>query len=155
MAQHLFLAGRYAAYVDKTMAKGRWHVAYTHLKVGCYASKLKSLRAGFTDPLKQGALEPTSPRSVLACLRLGIEPAELLHVPLDNYLRKGEAIDLAHLAYDHCEGIRQVWVTSFADIRKLIFLRPVASSPALLVLVLFNAGLGAIFQWEIQHSLER
>ena len=92
---------------------------------------------------------------MLACLRLGIEPAELLHVPLDNYLRKGEATDLAHLAYDHCEGIRQVWVISFADNRKLIFLRPVASSPAWLVLVLLNAVLGPFSQAEIQHSLDR
>lgn len=40
---------------------------------------------------------PTSPRSVEACLRLGIDPACLLHRPLDHFLRSERSPELAQV----------------------------------------------------------
>ena len=53
-------------------------------------------------------MEPSSPRSVGAFLRLGIEPASLRAVPVAAFQAAGEAPDLAQLVFDHLEGIRQV-----------------------------------------------
>ena len=53
-------------------------------------------------------MEPSSPRSVGAFLRLGIEPASLRAVPMAAFQAAGEAPDLAQLAFDHLEQIRQV-----------------------------------------------
>lgn len=47
------------------------------------------------DPRALGSLEPTSPRSVEACLRLGIEPASLQFRPLETFQLSREAGDLA------------------------------------------------------------
>ena len=49
---------------------------------------------------------PTSPRSVEACLRLGIDPATLAPHTLEHYLRRERSPELAKLAYDHDEGLR-------------------------------------------------
>ena len=55
------------------------------------------------------AKEPTTPRSVEACLRLGIDPAELTHIPFETFMRQehGQA-DLANLLYTSAERLRQV-----------------------------------------------
>ena len=58
------------------------------------------------DPAFHGRLLPTSPRSVEACLRLGIDPASLRHIPLSAYQRwEGDAA-LAQLAYSAEEELR-------------------------------------------------
>ena len=54
-----------------------------------------------------GSLEPTSPRSVEACLRLGIEPGSLRYRPPDAFQATGQAGDLAELAYNFKEAVRQ------------------------------------------------
>lgn len=54
-----------------------------------------------------GSLEPTSPRSVEACLRLGIEPGSLRYRPRDAFQLAGQASDLAELAYNFNEAVRQ------------------------------------------------
>ena len=54
-----------------------------------------------------GSLEPTSPRSVEACLRLGIEPASLRYRPPNAFQLSGQASDLADLAYRFNEAVRQ------------------------------------------------
>lgn len=59
------------------------------------------------DPRGLGSLEPTSPRSVEACLRLGIEPGSLRYRPLDAFQLSGQAADLAELAYSFNEAVRQ------------------------------------------------
>lgn len=61
-----------------------------------------------TDPKGSGSLEPTSPRSVEACLRLGIEPAELRFIPLDKFFAEEHDTELAQLAFQHVDKIRQV-----------------------------------------------
>ena len=53
-------------------------------------------------------MEPSSPRSVGAFLRLGIEPASLRAVPMAVVQAGGEAPDLAKLVFEHLEHIRQV-----------------------------------------------
>lgn len=55
------------------------------------------------------AKEPTTPRSVEACLRLGIDPAELTHIPFETFLRQehGQG-DLANLLYTSAGRLRQV-----------------------------------------------
>ena len=53
-------------------------------------------------------MEPSSPRSVGAFLRLGIEPASLRAVPMAAFQAAGEEPDLAQLVFDHLEQIRQV-----------------------------------------------
>ena len=60
------------------------------------------------DPSGRGSLEPSSPRSVEACLRLGIEPSELHFMPLDIFLARFRERDLAEIAYSHHETVRQV-----------------------------------------------
>ena len=52
-------------------------------------------------------LLPTSPRSVEACLRLGIDPDTLAPRPLEYYLLRERNPDLAQLAFEHEERQRQ------------------------------------------------
>lgn len=63
-------------------------------------------RAG--DPSFRGRLVPTSPRSVDACLKLGIDPASLRHIPLEAYTAWERDPELAQMAYDSEEALRQV-----------------------------------------------
>ena len=53
------------------------------------------------------ACMPTSPRSVDACLRLGIDPASLAPRPLAAFLRQERSPELAQLAFEHEERLRQ------------------------------------------------
>jgi hypothetical protein len=58
---------------------------------------------------KHQKLELTSPRSVEACLQLGIDPPDLRYRPLEYFLKQEHGIeDLAELAYQFHEGVRQV-----------------------------------------------
>ena len=60
------------------------------------------------DPTGKGSLEPTSPRSVEACLRLGIEPSELHFIPMEVFVARFREKDLAEIAYNHHETVRKV-----------------------------------------------
>ncbi len=62
----------------------------------------------WVDPRGMGSLEPTSPRSVEACLRLGIEPFELHFMPPDVFAEEFGDKELAQIAYNHHERVRQV-----------------------------------------------
>lgn len=68
---------------------------------------IQDLAERASDPTFHGRLLPTSPRSVDACLRLGIDPASLRHIPLSAYERWEGDPTLAQLAYDAEEGLRQ------------------------------------------------
>ncbi|KAL3161160.1 hypothetical protein ABBQ38_009531 [Trebouxia sp. C0009 RCD-2024] len=72
------------------------------------------------DP-KAGSLEPTSPRSVEACLRLGIEPSELRYISSDAFLHleHGDK-ELADIAYNHCETVRQERLAALVEERKQV-----------------------------------
>lgn len=56
----------------------------------------------------ESALIPTSPRSIEACFRLGIDPLELAFKPLHAFKRSGEPEDLSKIRFDHHEKLRQV-----------------------------------------------
>lgn len=73
---------------------------------GCVAEY--HISVPLADPSGRGSLEPTSPRSVEACLRLGIEPSELHFMPMDVFLARFKESDLAEIAYSHHETVRQV-----------------------------------------------
>lgn len=60
------------------------------------------------DPRYTGSLMPTSPRSVEACLRQGIDPATLAQRPLEYYVRRERDEDLGRLAFEYEERLRQV-----------------------------------------------
>lgn len=58
-------------------------------------------------------MEPTSPRSVDACLRLGLEPYELKFIGQQHFQKNLRDSDLAALAFKHHETMRQVhWTLS-------------------------------------------
>ena len=60
------------------------------------------------DASASSSVEPTSPRSVDACLQLGIEPCELKFIPQHHFLKNLGDADLAELAFKHHENTRQV-----------------------------------------------
>ena len=60
------------------------------------------------DANASSSVEPTSPRSVDACLQLGIEPCELKFIPQHHFLKNLGDADLADLAFKHHESTRQV-----------------------------------------------
>ena len=80
------------------------------------------------DP-RSGSLEPTSPRSVEACLRLGVEPSELRHVPMEWFLHVEHGDhELADIAYKHCETIRTVGFAAVARLNRRAGLIQLASA---------------------------
>ena len=60
------------------------------------------------DPKYADNLMPTSPRSVESCLRLGIDPSMLEHRPYEHFLKQERDADLAQLAFNYEERLRQV-----------------------------------------------
>lgn len=60
----------------------------------------------------EAQLIPTSPRSVEACFRLGLDPLELAFKPLAAFKRPGEPTEMAQKRFEHQEHLRQVrrWV---------------------------------------------
>lgn len=52
------------------------------------------------------SLFPTSPRSVAACLRLGIDPSALRYIPYERFFNKYRRHDLAKVAFEHYESSR-------------------------------------------------
>ena len=80
------------------------------------------------DP-RSGSLEPTSPRSVEACLRLGVEPSELRHVPMEWFLHVEHGDhELADIAYKHCETIRTVRLAAVASMNSWAGLMQLAAA---------------------------
>ena len=71
---------------------------------------MQNLGSHCADPSGEGSLEPTSPRSVEACLRLGIEPCELHFMPMAVFIARFREADLAEIAYTHHETVRQVCI---------------------------------------------
>ncbi|KAL6766789.1 FAP56 [Auxenochlorella protothecoides x Auxenochlorella symbiontica] len=69
------------------------------------------------DSSFRGRLVPTSPRSIDACLRLGIDPASLRHIPLEAYAKWERDPELARLAYDSEESLRQTRVKNLLEER--------------------------------------
>lgn len=77
----------------------------------CYLPQVCCVSRRFTilaDANNTASLEPTSPRSVDACLHLGIEPSELKFIAQSHFLKNLGDKDLAELAFKHHETIRQV-----------------------------------------------
>lgn len=64
------------------------------------------------------ACMPSSPRSVEACMRTGIDPASLLRRPLEHFLRSERSPELAQLAFQHEEGIRQERLKALVEERR-------------------------------------
>lgn len=63
----------------------------------------------YADPnAPETSLIPTSPRSVEACFRMGVDPVELQYHPPDYFKRPGEDEDIARLRYEKNETVRQV-----------------------------------------------
>jgi len=56
----------------------------------------------------ESALIPTSPRSVEACFRLGLDPLDLAYRPLAAFKRPGEPPELTQKRHAHHEQLRQV-----------------------------------------------
>ncbi len=66
----------------------------------------------------ESSLIPTSPRSVQACLVLGIDPLELVFRPLNFYRRPNEDEDVSQLRAEKNEQVRQERLRSLIDMRK-------------------------------------
>ncbi len=49
----------------------------------------------------------TLPPVLQACLRLGIDPSTLVHRPYEHFLRQERSPELAKLAFEHEEKLRQ------------------------------------------------
>jgi hypothetical protein len=53
-------------------------------------------------------LLPTSPKSIEACFRLGIDPLELAFKPATAFKKPGESDELVNMRLQHHEQLRQV-----------------------------------------------
>lgn len=53
-------------------------------------------------------LLPTSPKSIEACFRLGIDPLELAFKPQTAFKKPGESDELVNMRFQHHEQLRQV-----------------------------------------------
>jgi hypothetical protein len=53
-------------------------------------------------------LLPTSPKSIEACFRLGIDPLELAFKPATAFKKPGESDELVNMRFQHHEQLRQV-----------------------------------------------
>lgn len=61
------------------------------------------------DPnASSSVLIPTSPKSIEACFRLGIDPLELAYKPLPMFKKAEESEELTQLRFQHHEQLRQV-----------------------------------------------
>jgi hypothetical protein len=63
-------------------------------------------------------LIPTSPKSIEACLRLGIDPLELAFRPASAFKKAGESDELVQLRFQHCEQLRQERLKQLLEERK-------------------------------------
>ncbi|KAG2442802.1 hypothetical protein HXX76_002881 [Chlamydomonas incerta] len=64
------------------------------------------------------ALIPTSPRSVEACFRLGVDPLELQFHPIAFYKYTGDTEEIARIRYDKHEQVRRERIKSLIELRK-------------------------------------
>mmetsp|Transcript_36136 Transcript_36136/g.80419 ORF Transcript_36136/g.80419 Transcript_36136/m.80419 type:complete len:530 (-) Transcript_36136:827-2416(-) len=82
---------------------------------------IQDLIERINDPnAPETALIPSSPRSVEACFRLGIDPIELQFHPIQWYTRPGEDEDIARIRYEKNEHVRQERLRSLIDTRKML-----------------------------------
>ncbi|KAK9809663.1 hypothetical protein WJX73_001851 [Symbiochloris irregularis] len=74
------------------------------------------------DASAQGALDPNSPRSVEAFLRVGIDPCDLRVITANQFkqILKKDKADLAEMAYQFHESQRQERIKAVLDERKAI-----------------------------------
>lgn len=63
---------------------------------------------------------PVPPYRPQACLRLGIDPSTLLHRPYKHFLRVERHPELAKLAFDHEERLRQDRLRALIEERRRI-----------------------------------
>lgn len=63
-------------------------------------------------------LIPTSPRSVDACCRLGIDPIELQYKPLHAFRKPGEDSELCQIRFEHHEELRRERLGALVEERK-------------------------------------
>eukprot|EP00879_Flechtneria_rotunda_P017625 GHRR01018475.1.p1 GENE.GHRR01018475.1~~GHRR01018475.1.p1 ORF type:complete len:368 (+),score=150.24 GHRR01018475.1:315-1418(+) len=63
-------------------------------------------------------LVPTSPKSIEACFRLGIDPLELAYRPASAFKKPGESDELVNLRYQHHEQLRQERLKALVEERK-------------------------------------
>ena len=77
------------------------HDCPSHTLTAVWQLPWRQTRAGWA------AWSPPARAPVEACLRLGIEPGSLRFRPLDAFQLSGQASDLAELAYNFNEAVRQ------------------------------------------------
>lgn len=63
-------------------------------------------------------LIPTSPKSIEACLRLGVDPLELAFRPASAFKKPGESEELGQLRFQHFEQLRQERLKALLEERK-------------------------------------
>lgn len=80
---------------------------------------IQDLLEKVNDPnAPEQALIPTSPRSVEACFRLGIDPLELQFHPIAFYKYTGDTEELVKLRYEKHEQVRRERIKSLIELRK-------------------------------------
>uniref|UniRef100_A0A7S0UY20 Uncharacterized protein n=1 Tax=Polytomella parva TaxID=51329 RepID=A0A7S0UY20_9CHLO len=80
---------------------------------------IQDLLEKVNDPnAPEQSLIPTSPRSVEACFRLGIDPIELQYHPIVHYKYAGDSVEVARIRYEKYEAVRQERIKSLIDMRK-------------------------------------
>ncbi|MEW5317729.1 MAG: hypothetical protein WDW38_009006 [Sanguina aurantia] len=84
-------------------------------------SSIQDLLERASDPTSpESQLIPTSPRSVEACFRLGIDPVEIQFRPASLYRRNGEDDSIAQMRYERSEQFRQDRIRSLIEERKAL-----------------------------------
>ncbi|CAM6101112.1 unnamed protein product [Calypogeia fissa] len=92
-------------------------------KIATYNKAAKAVDRPVTvdDVDKPGSTEVlNSPRSLQACLYLGIDPVELIHRPLDDFLERGLSPALTELKYNFYENTRLEKVQRLREERQKI-----------------------------------
>ncbi|KAG1662076.1 hypothetical protein FOA52_011551 [Chlamydomonas sp. UWO 241] len=83
---------------------------------------IQDLLERFNDPTAStsdpSSLIPSSPRSVEACFRCGIDPLELAYQPATYFKRPLEDEDISQMRYEKNEAVRQERIKTLIDSRK-------------------------------------
>lgn len=66
-----------------------------------------SAMALLQSPASRSAVPPLTPRSVEACKRHGVEPAELIALPFEAFREPGRSEEVARIKYERFESLRQ------------------------------------------------
>ncbi|KAG1681357.1 hypothetical protein FOA52_007405 [Chlamydomonas sp. UWO 241] len=90
-------------------------------KDGGPKTSIQEIMERVNDPsAPESALIPTSPRSVEACLRLGVDPIELQFHPVSFFKRPMEDPDVTKLRFEKNEAVRQVRIQELVAGRKAL-----------------------------------